>query len=141
MRKSSIARWLALFMGAWLSLVQSDAGLFHACTVGSNHGAHGAMPQASHHPASHGNQGGHADHGSTSRGAPQSNDQQSTDQECHCIGHCCATVVPSLNTPDAYPMASVIRIAAVLPGRASHDVMAEWVDFVLPFPTAPPVVA
>lgn len=150
MRKSPIARWLALFMGAWLSLVQSDAGLFHACSAGNSaiaaheaaltapvqrsghdvidHSAHGtpqaanpAPDVASHHGSSHDNHEG-------------------GDQECHCIGHCCATVVPTLHAADTYPIASVVRIATSQPGRAAHEVMASWVDFVLPFPTAPPIV-
>ncbi|HEY0929425.1 MAG TPA: hypothetical protein VGE27_05855 [Gemmatimonas sp.] len=147
MRKSSIARWLALFMGVWLSLVQSDAGLFHACSAGNSAiAAHEAALASAHANPSADAPMDHAAHGAPATTAPASHHgshsgQEGGDQECHCIGHCCATVVPTLDATEAFPIASVVRIATTQPGRAGHEVMASWVDFVLPFPTAPPVAA
>jgi hypothetical protein len=142
-----MARLLALFMGVWLSLVQSDAGLFHACSTGNaaiaahEAGAVASMdaPQAGDEHAGH---DAHASHeaGTAAESAPAQHHHSSGDNECHCIGHCCVTTVPALRSPDTSALATVVRIATVQPGRVSHDVVAEWADYVLPFATAPPAV-
>ena len=145
MRKSRIARLLALVMGVWLSLVQSDAGLFHACSTGNGAvAAYEAGAEASTPPA-HGAHGEHAEPGNHQAPAAATDTspthQHGTgDAECHCIGHCCVSTVPALRAPDTFALVSVVRVDAVQPGRASHAVVAEWADFVLPFATAPPVV-
>jgi hypothetical protein len=156
-----MARFLALFMGAWLSLVQSDAGLFHACSTGN--AAVAAMDAALAHSASHAAEPRgadapaadlHADHSAHHAAAPEAapdvghgtshaptqHDHRSGDNECHCIGHCCVTTVPALRAPDTFALVTEVRIATVQPGRASHAVVAEWADYVLPFATAPPAV-
>ncbi|MFY7923844.1 MAG: hypothetical protein ACOVSI_15680 [Gemmatimonas sp.] len=142
MRKSRIARLLALVMGIWLSLVQSDAGLFHACSTGNGAVAAYEAGVAATTPPSHGAHAEHAQH-QAHEAAPDSSPahQHGTgDAECHCIGHCCVSTVPALRAPDTFALVSVVRVDAVQPGRASHAVVAEWADFVLPFATAPPVV-
>ncbi|WP_396204993.1 hypothetical protein [Gemmatimonas sp.] len=144
MRKSRIARLLALVMGVWLSLVQSDAGLFHACATGNGAVAAYEAGVAATTPPSHGAHAEHADHHApAAAAAPDTSPahQHGTgDAECHCIGHCCVPTVPALRAPDTFALVSVLRVDAVQPGRASHAVVAEWADFVLPFATAPPVV-
>jgi hypothetical protein len=151
MRKSRTARFLALFMGVWLSLVQSDAGLFHACATGN--GAVAAFEQAevssapgddhTHHATGHGT--GHDVHvgavAVTADDAPDSSHHHpSGDGECHCIGHCCVATPPALRAPDTYALVVLVRRTTVQPGRAAQAVVAEWADYVLPFSTAPPVV-
>ena len=126
-----MARFLALFMGAWLSLVQSDAGLFHACDTGRQHAPVLQTPADghAHHEASHG-----------ASQSPAQHDHNSGDNECHCIGHCCVTTLPALRAPDTFALVGEVRITTVQPGRVLHEVVAEWADYVLPFATAPPAV-
>ncbi|WP_434480372.1 hypothetical protein [Gemmatimonas sp.] len=145
MRKSRTARLLALVMGVWLSLVQSDAGLFHACSTGNGAVAAYEASDVASTPPSHGAHGEHAEHGNHQAPAAAADTspthQHGTgDAECHCIGHCCVSTVPALRAPDTFALVSVVHVDAVQPGRASHAVVAEWADFVLPFATAPPVV-
>jgi hypothetical protein len=142
-----MARVLALFMGVWLSLVQSDAGLFHACSTGNaaiaalevGAAASTDAPKAGDEHEGH---GAHASHeaGTAVESAPAQHDHNSGDNQCHCIGHCCVTTLPALRAPDTSALATVVRIATVQPGRASHEAVAEWADYVLPFATAPPAV-
>jgi hypothetical protein len=151
MRKSRFTRWVALFMGAWLSLVQSDAGVFHACNAGAGdvptvalaaappdeasaahaaHWSHEATHEATHT----------ASHEAAPDAAPPSHDHGSGDGECHCIGHCCPVSLLAIDPPEAFALEAVIRLTVVPPGRPSHAVVAEWADHVLPFSTAPPVM-
>jgi hypothetical protein len=152
-----MARFLALFMGVWLSLVQSDAGLFHSCSTGNAaidaaiapSASHSAEPRSADAPAADPH-AGHSPHhvasapdapvSRASESAPAQHDHSSGDNECHCIGHCCVTTVPALRAPDTFALVTEVRIATVQPGRASHAVVAEWADYVLPFATAPPAV-
>ncbi len=155
-----MARFLALSMSAWLPLVQSDAGLFHACSTGNAAMAamdaafapsarYAADPRPADAPAAAPHDGHSAHHAtsasdlpvsSAGESAPAHHDHNSGEDECHCIGHCCVTTVPALRAPDTFALATVLRIATVQPGRASHAVVAEWADYVLPFATAPPAV-
>lgn len=155
-----MARFLALFMGVWLSLVQSDAGLFHACSTGNaavaatdaalaQSASHAAEPRSAEAHAADPHAGHAAHHmaaapdspvASANESAPAQHDHNSGENECHCIGHCCVTTVPALRAPDTFALVKVVHIAAVLPGRASHAVVAEWAAYVLPFATAPPAV-
>ena len=153
MRKSRTARFLALFMGVWLSLVQSDAGLFHACATGNRavaafDGADAVaapaiggdhLGHATGHAAGHVQHTGHV--AETSADAPESSHHHpSGDGECHCIGHCCAATPPALRAPDTFALVALVRTTAMQPGRTAHAVVAEWADYVLPFATAPPPV-
>nr|MCU0617149.1 hypothetical protein [Gemmatimonadaceae bacterium] len=143
------------FMGAWLSLVQSDAGVFHACNAGTGdvstvplvaathddasaaHTAHlsqTAAPTASH-ATSHA-----SPHEVAPDAAPPSHDHDSGDGECHCIGHCCPVSLVALDGHEAFALEAVIRLTVVPPGRPSYTVVAEWADHVLPYSTAPPVM-
>jgi hypothetical protein len=151
MRKSRFTRWVALFMGAWLSLVQSDAGVFHACNAGAGDVPMVAMAAAPPHDASAvhaahlSHQATHtashtASHEAAPDEAPPSHDHGSGDGECHCIGHCCPVSLLAIDPPEAFALEAVIRLTVVPPGRPSHAVVAEWADHVLPFSTAPPVM-
>ncbi len=147
MRKSRTTRFLALFMGVWLSLVQSDAGLFHACGSGNPAVAALAAP-ATAHGAGYGStaagdaHAGHANHAAALAAgtSDSSHHHPSGDGECHCIGHCCVATPPALRAPDTYALVVLVRRTTVQPGRAAQAVVAEWADYVLPFSTAPPVV-
>ena len=155
MRTSPVQRWLALVLACWLSLVQSDAGVFHACNSGSapqaavavatpaNHAAHSAHDAH----AAHGHQDGVAPAATTpqvsdsdSSEHPDSHGSHHGDTECHCLGHCCPVAPTEMPVAHDFALATVRRVDVVQPGRAQHAFMASWVDFVLPFATAPPVV-
>lgn len=151
MRKSRFTRWVALFMGAWLSLVQSDAGVFHACNAGAGDVPTVALAAAppddasAVHAAHWSHEATHtsthtASHEAAPDAAPPSHDHGSGDGECHCIGHCCPVSLLAIDPPEAFALEAVIRLTVVPPGRPSHAVVAEWADHVLPFSTAPPVM-
>lgn len=146
MRISPVQRWLALVLACWLSLVQSDAGLFHACNSG-------AAPQSTATVVAPADHDAHAHHGAPARSAtaepvadgaaPAHQDSHGShhgDTECHCLGHCCPVAPTQVPMAHDFVLAAVRQVDVVQPGRAQHAFMASWVDFVLPFATAPPVV-
>lgn len=136
MRISPVQRWLALVLACWLSLVQSDAGLFHACNSG-------AAPQSTAAVAAPADHDAHAHHGVAAPAHQDSQDSHGShhgDSECHCLGHCCPVAPTQVPMAHDFVLAAVRQVDVVQPGRAQHAFMASWVDFVLPFATAPPVV-
>lgn len=57
---------------------------------------------------------------------------------CTCLGACC-TAVAVLPTPPTPVTLAMVEEAVLIPtGRPDHEYVAAWVDFVLPFATAPP---
>jgi len=56
---------------------------------------------------------------------------------CDCLGDCCAT---SLVLPGAFSATIAVRFsdAGPTPGMPQHEFVGHWIDFVLPFATAPP---
>lgn len=136
MRISPVQRWLALVLACWLSLVQSDAGLFHACNSG-------AAPQSTAVVVTPVDHDAHAHHGVAAPAHQDSQDSHGShhgDTECHCLGHCCPVAPTQVPMAHDFVLAAVRQVDVVQPGRAQHAFMASWVDFVLPFATAPPVV-
>ena len=153
MRTSPVQRWLAIVLACWLSLVQSDAGLFHACNSGAAPQSTAAAIAPADQNAKHDAHAAHAHHGTPTPSAtaqqvadadapvPQdSHGSHHGDTECHCLGHCCPVAPTQLPLAHDFVLATVRQLDAVQPGRAQHAFMASWVDFVLPFATAPPVV-
>lgn len=144
MRRSAAVRILALFMGAWLPLVQSDAGIFHACM---NHGGMAEMSPG----AVHGAHSSHAVHGSQTEpaahqapGQDESSGGHSSDQneDCHCLGQCCVTAVTTIATVDTDIPVTIVQVVAIPPQQNSNGIMATLrVAYLLPFSTAPPFVS
>jgi hypothetical protein len=147
MRHSLATRAFMAVMGIWLSLVLSDSGLLHACSTGQANDprseravvATGAVDHASGH------HGGH----DTTHPAPtphQAPDQQPDHPahhgpaDCNCIGHCGTTDLTTLPHLVDFALAVASTRSAQPSGRPSYEVVAAWVDFVLPFSTAPPSV-
>ena len=103
------------------------------------HGAAGVPSSMMHAPASAGlhdmagmaRAEGHA--GSTPRSG-----RPAVAHVCTCLGACCAAVAVLPSGPAAISVVSVGRAAVVFTGRPEHEYVAAWVDFVLPFATAPP---
>jgi hypothetical protein len=142
MRFSRRTRVIALLMGAWLSLVQSDAGIFHACATG--------MVQASSSTAAASQattlEDAHAHHGTVVHVAAATSDHAPShhpngDGECHCIGQCCTVTLPALPrvTVFEFPLGTTPSDAPRF--DAAQAVVLARVDIQLPYSTAPPVDA
>ena len=143
MRGSRVGRAVLTVIGVWSTVVLNDSGFAHACSTGlaheprarvaaettpivrlaDTHAHHAAssMPavdetssNAPHHPADH------------------------VPADCSCIGHCCVTDLTTIPHVADASLVLIPSITTVPPGRPAHDVVAAWVDFVLPFSTAPP---
>jgi hypothetical protein len=57
---------------------------------------------------------------------------------CTCLGACCAAI-PALLPASPVTVTALVTLAPVTStGRPEHEYVAGWVDFVLPFATAPP---
>ncbi len=143
MRRSAAVRILALFMGAWLPLVQSDAGIFHACM---NHGGMAEMSPGAIHGAHsshavHGSQTEPAAHQAPGQGEGSGGHTSSQNEDCHCLGQCCVTAVTSIATVDTDIAVTIVQVAAIPPQQKPNGIMASpRVAYLLPFSTAPPVV-
>jgi len=115
-------------------------------------GGHGEVPAASGSPsgsasASERSLGvlSHAHHEAETAASPASDapppplhrDQPHGDHPCDCLSHCCASAVAA---PGAFSATLVVGFQE--PERATpggpHPFAPHWVDFVLPFATAPP---
>jgi hypothetical protein len=113
-------RLLCAVLALWLGVFLAEPDGLHACPVhspaGAGHASHGASHGASHHgaPASHG--AGHT---------------------CTCPGPCCASAVTPLPAAAALPALAVL-VVVPRAARPEHEYVAAWVDFVLPYATAPP---
>lgn len=129
-----VAAWLA----CWVPLVLVDGRVLHACPM------HDGMPDAAMTAMMH------ASGSSTSRalaamaqtagrahGMPRSGHPAAA-HLCMCLGACSAAVAVLPGGPASVTVAVVERAAVMFTGRPEHDYVAAWVDFVLPFSTAPP---
>ena len=79
-------------------------------------------------PSGAGHHGVASEHTSGPDGAPHL---------CSCPGTCSAVSTPALAAATLQPVVDV-PTAVADPGRPAHEFVAAWVDFVLPFATAPP---
>ncbi len=122
-----VATWLA----CWLPLVLLDGGWLHACPMHDGGGAAAVHEMAAMvQPGEHGGVGaGHAPHSGRPAAA----------HLCTCLGACCAAVAVLPVGPAPVAVAVVERATVVFTGRPEHEYVAAWVDFVLPFATAPPL--
>ena len=145
MRRSFWSRVLAGWLACWLPLVLADGGWLHACPMHGfavRDGAGMVAPAAAHAAAMPGMvplarsstamaKAGHdvhaAHHGSHPAG-----------HACTCLGACCAAVAVLPVRPAPVTLAVVERASVAPTGRPEHEYVAAWVDFVLPFATAPP---
>jgi hypothetical protein len=106
-------------------------------TVHTVHTAHTGETEPSGHDAhtAHAEFTGHAADQSDRPTRPS--DHHAAD--CSCVGACCPSAAAALATPSPYVLPTVCLRTVTPPGRPAHAVVAAWVDFVLPFATAPPV--
>ena len=147
MRHSLATRVFMAVMGIWLSLVLSDSGLLHACSTGQANDprsdravvASGAVDHASGH------HGGH-DMPHPAPAPVQHSDPQPDHPahhgpaDCQCIGHCGTTDRTTLPHLVDFALTVASTRSTQPAGRPSYEVIAAWVDFVLPISTAPPSV-
>lgn len=119
---------MALCLAVWFVAVATDAPLAHVCAMHHAGMHHAGMREAASHATPHA--GGHHATAPDGNGAHRG--------VCTCLGHCCgATSV----APPALALAPAPDASAPTPptpGRPHHEYVAAWVDFVLPFSTAPP---
>lgn len=108
-------------------------GAHHA---GGSHGA--AQPEATTPPTdahAHHDMGHGPAHQTTHSEAPSA--PEHGDMPCDCLSDCCAT---ALVIPGAFSATIAVRFSdpGPTPGMPQHEFVGHWIDFVLPFATAPP---
>lgn len=121
-------------LGLWFALVMVEPAALHSCPMHSQGHAHVAAgdPAAAHGEASHGTLDGAAVDRHPVPSHPGA-------KVCTCLGDCSGSLAARL--PDAHvAVAALTRLTQVVPGRPQHEYVAAWVDFVLPFATAPPAL-
>jgi hypothetical protein len=119
-------RALAPLLAVWFLVLTTEPSALHVCEM---HGAaHGASvlgdgdAKAAHHAAP----------SDASHGSPTSDEAT-----CTCLGVCCSASPVSI-APVKLAQIAIVTATEVRPGRPQHEWVAGWVDFVLPFSTAPP---
>lgn len=108
-------RVLRAVVALWLGVFLAEPDALHACPV--------------HSPA----MAGHA-HGASHHGAPAS---QTAGHLCTCPGPCSAGALTPLPAAAAVPVLAAL-VVTPRAARPEHEYVAAWVDFVLPYATAPP---
>jgi hypothetical protein len=147
MRLSMARRALASLLMCWLPLAGPEGRLVHGCGSGDHamatgrhdaeHAHHADLTGHAHHadltdPVHHANETGPAHQAPE----PPSHDPASS---CDCVGTCCPATPLAPRSPATLNLATIRVVDSAVPGRPAHAVVAAWVDFVLPFATAPPV--
>jgi len=124
MLRSRWSRLLAALLTLWLGVFLADPDALHACPV------HSPVAAQAH---------GHAGHHDMGRdmGHDMGHDAHHAGHACSCPGPCCAAATTPL---PAVSLELVLGAPVVVarPGRPEHEYVAAWVDFVLPYATAPP---
>lgn len=134
MRRPWWHRALSACLTVWFALVMVEPSPLHSCPMHS--GGHAAIDAATATSAAgHGAHGVAAEH-SAGRAVPET-PAQPRGHVCTCLGDCSGSV--AARAPEAHTaLVSLTRPTRVTPGRPQHEYVAAWVDFVLPFATAPP---
>lgn len=151
-------RILATLMALWLVVNTTEPALLHACPMhgGAMHGGamHGGALHADSAAAGGGSHAPPSDvraepAGGTSTArdpgaptaavdAPAQDAHHPPGTACTCLGDCSGgTAMPLAGEPPTV-LAAALLGAPIPPGRPEHEYVAAWVDFVLPFGTAPP---
>ncbi len=163
MRRPASLRLLAALLLGWLPFVLGDGLQVHGCATQSMAGAHAlhasasvAHPEHAHHAASttvaaassaHAHEAASAPsahahgahHAAPTASLPAEHDAPGS-HDCDCIGQCCPSAIAAVALPET-PSVSVRFVASVdAPTHPTHQRVAAWVDFVLPFATAPPAL-
>lgn len=132
MRGSPWHRLLSALLAIWFGVFFAEPAWLHACPVHAPGGEHGAAPAAG--TAAGEAVGDAAHHAAMGHDAPAPAD---AGHQCSCPGACCAVSAPALPVVTEQPILDAL-VAVTDPGRPAHEYVAAWVDFVLPFATAPP---
>jgi hypothetical protein len=140
MRGSWWYRALSALLAVWLGVFLAEPAWLHACPVHSGGAAGGhATARAA---AAAGTQSARLA-GATSHHADEGHHAPAPDgraHQCTCPGACCAVSPPALPAVTVRPTLEA-TVVTVDRGRPEHEYVAAWVDFVLPFATAPPAPA
>ena len=133
-------RTLALALAVWFVLLSIHLPALHVCAVHAP--AYGGPSSAESQPAAAepGHAGGHLASGGCASPATRGvgDGPEPAGHLCTCVGSCCGAAVGVVPTPTELAFRAQLVTTPVAPGRAAHDYVAAWTDFVLPFPTAPP---
>ena len=140
MRRSGRNRWTGLLVGAlWCAAVAARPTLI-ACPMGAHHGGASDVSSAVDAHAAHA-AAGHTHQSDGVRGeespTPTPDAPAHGTTPCDCLGDCCAT---SIVVPGALSSTIVLSFTDPdpQPGLPQHEFVGLWIDFVLPFATAPP---
>ena len=134
--RSRWVRLVATWLACWLPLVLADGGWLHACPMHDGAGLNAVTTMAapahvSAHAPAHGMLVAHA-------GRDGHSGHHAGAHLCTCLGACCASLAVLPVGPAPIAFVAVERAAVAPTGRPQHEYVASWVDFVLPFATAPP---
>lgn len=147
MHWSGLSRPLAALLAAWIAVVMAEPAALHRCAMhagatsatGAARSAPHAAPHAAHAPvAASGAQGVGHQHDAPESASPDDASAPDGRAACTCLGHCSGTA-PLVLGPLAPDLRASLVSALPRPYRATHEYLAAWIDFVLPFATAPPV--
>lgn len=124
MPRPRLPRVAAALIAAWFLVLVTEPGALATCAMHSG-GKKVAATVDVH--------AGHAGHTETQ-------DEPKPGACCTCLSHCC--VAPVVVAPAAIEsvVATIVR-AFEQSGRPEHEYRGAWTDFVLPFSTAPPLLA
>jgi hypothetical protein len=148
MRRRAWHRILAALMALWLVVNTTEPTLLHGCPMhgGGMHAGSAAAPGESHAATSevHADPAGGgrtAREGNAPAGAVDGSGQEAHrphQNVCTCLGDCSGGAATPLAGEPPTVLAAVLLGAPIPPGRPEHEYVAAWIDFVLPFATAPP---
>lgn len=138
MRASRARSWwertAGVWLAAWFLLAALDLPALHTCAMHGGGPTPGVAATVGHGTHAHG-----ASHGGSHASAHDPAPARDAGHVCTCLGACCAAVgAPPPAQPAVADAAPLTPARARAPGRPAHEYVAAWVDFVLPFATAPP---
>lgn len=126
-------RSLTALFGVWFVLATTDVGSLHACPMHDGPVSASVMDM--------GGDGGQADHGMHAEHAAPGNEGPAQNHCCTCISTCCAATTPLASRMQLVELTSTVSFIAPAVFAAALEPRVFWIDFVLPFANAPPMIA
>jgi hypothetical protein len=135
MRRTWSHRLFTTLFTLWFALVGAGPVALDACPT-HGMGVPASKSAGQDHAAMHG--GAHAMPAAHGAMAHHGGGDQHSTHQCTCPGSCCSA--PIVAAPQEAPLAAVVSVAATTAAPREGERQAVWLDFVLPFATAPPVI-
>lgn len=140
-------RVVALCLAVWFVAVATDLPVMRACamhcrgagvvsTMADDAGHHAGMAGMCHDAEPTADVSPAATSGAGVHRAPGPDDAAPATRRC--LGHCCGAAAVTALHAVVVPLSAPDAPVPPAPGRSQHEYVAAWVDFVLPFSTAPP---